>query len=364
MRPLVPFLAVVVLMAGCVQEPPVAVDGNATLVVTALWNVTGNDSLPSYEPLVNAKVLITSEYGSMVRMTDGSGRLVMEHMPAATYNIAVRRAHPMDAGIQLVGSTVGLVARSGSVTGDTVYTKTISSSGIAINEIYSVGPVNNMFFFYDQYLELYNASDSTRYLDGMIVMRISGNSEGLGPGADEGADGDIDGVTYIFQFPGTPGGSQYPIHPGQFVVLAVDAVDHKALFPGSIDLSRADWEFYNQYSPEDIDNPGVPNLSNLRSDRTVDFLYGLTGDVMAIADGRDTVWVDGIDIATVIDAVEYQSSPPPASKKTLDARLDRGYALSPPRYSGQSIQRVEPGSDTNDSSIDFEIRPSATPGYH
>lgn len=363
MRRLVPILSGLLMMAGCAEDPPTAVDGNASLVIVAMWNTSGNDSLPTYEPLAGAKVLLTSEYGSMVRATDNTGVLRLDHLPAATYSIAVRRAHPLVPGIQLVGSAVGLKATSGALTADTILSRTISSTGIAINEIYSVGPVNNMFFFYDQFLELYNASDSTRYLDGMIVMRVSGNSEGLGPGADEGADGDMDGVTYISAFPGKIGGTDYPIHPGEFKVVAVDAVDHRAQFATSVDLSHADFELYNQYSPEDIDNPNVPNLINLRSDRTVDFLISLTSDVIALASGADTVWVDGIDIATVVDAVEYQSSPPPSSQKTLDSRLDRGYALSPPRYSGQSIQRVEPGSDTNDSSIDFEIRPSATPGY-
>ena len=66
------------------------------------------------------------------------------------------------------------MAHSGQVTADTVFSKTISSTGIAINEIYSVGPVNNMFFFYDQFLELYNASDSIRYLDGMLVHACLG----------------------------------------------------------------------------------------------------------------------------------------------------------------------------------------------
>lgn len=361
-RPIL-MLGILLLMAGCAEDPPTAVDGNATLVIVAIWNSSGNDSLPTFEPLAGAKVLLTSEYGSMVRATDNAGVLRLDHLPAATYSIAIRRSHPLDPGIQLVGSVTGLKTQSGLVIADTVLSRSISSTGIAINEIYSVGPLNDMFFFYDQFLELYNASDSTRYLDGMLVMRVSGNSEGLGPGADEGADGDIDGVTYISQFPGTVGGAQHPIRPGQFLVLAVDAVDHRAQFATSVDLSKADWEFYNQFSPEDIDNPNVPNLVNLRSDKTVDFLYSLTGDVMMIASGQDTVWVDGIDIATVVDAVEYQSSPPPTTKKTLDARVDRGYALSPPRYSGQSLQRVEPGSDTNDSTIDFEIRPTATPGY-
>jgi hypothetical protein len=255
-----------------------------------------------------------------------------------------------------------MAVRSGQVSADTILSKPISSTGIAINELYVAGPINNMFFFYDQFIELYNASDSIRYLDGMLVSRMSGNNEGLGPGADEGSDGDIDGVTYIFRFPGTPGGTTYPIRPGQFVVLAVDAVNHKSLFPNSYDLTGSDWEFYNQYSPEDVDNPGVPNLINMRSDKTTDFLINLTSDVILLASGRDTVWSDGIDINTVVDAVEYQSTPPPALQKTLDPRIDRGVALSPPRYSGQSMQRAEPGSDSNDATLDFVIIPAATPG--
>lgn len=82
-----------------------------------------------------------------------------------------------------------------------------------------------------------------------------------------------------------------------------------------------------------------------------------------MATGEDTVWVDGIRIDTIIDGVEYQSNPPPRNRKTLDPRVDRGYVLSPPRYSGMSMQRRLPGFDTNDSRVDFEILPRATPGY-
>jgi hypothetical protein len=352
-------------MAGCAQEPPVAVDGDGTLLIVALWDALPNDSLAILAPLANARVVLSSEYGIMVKQTGPDGVLRLDHLPNATFNVSVRKPHPADPGIQLVGATVGIAVRSGTTVLDTVVSKPISSSGIAINELYVGGPINSLFFFFDQYIELYNAGDSVRYLDGMQVIRMSGNSEGsqLGPGADEGLDGDIDGVTYIFNFPGSPGEQNHPIRPGQFVVLASDAADHSKVVSTSYDLSHADWEFYNQYSPEDIDNPAVPNLINTRSDRTADFLVNLVADVIVLASGRDTVWVDGIDISTVVDAVEYQSNPHPASTKTLDSRVDRGYALSPPRYSGQSMQRVEPGSDTNDSSVDFEIRARATPGY-
>ncbi len=356
-------VAAILMASGCAKDPPVGVDGDGMLTIVALWDEVQTDSLIILVPLAGAKVVASSEYGTMVRETGADGTLRLENLPSATFNISIRKRHPLDPNIQLVGATVGLVVRSGEVRVDTVISKPISSTGIAINEIYAAGPVNDLFFFFDQFIELYNASDSTRYLDGMLISRVSGNNEGLGPGADEGADGDLDGFTYIFKFPGNPGEHAYPIVPGQFVTLAVDAVDHRSLFSASYDLSGADWEFYNQYSPEDVNNPAVPNLINIRSDKTVDFLISLTNDVIILSDGRDTVWVDGIDIGTVVDAVEYQSSHHPANKKTLDSRVDRGYALTPPKYSGQSIQRVEPGGDTNDSLVDFEIRARATPGY-
>jgi hypothetical protein len=92
----------------------------------------------------------------------------------------------------------------------------------------------------------------------------------------------------------------------------------------------------------------------------VEFLLGLSDDVVVVASGVDSVWQDGIAISTVLDAVEYQSSL--TSRKTLDPRLDRGFVLSPPKYSGKSMQRRVPGGDVNNSSFDFEILARATPG--
>ena len=45
------------------------------------------------------------------------------------------------------------------------------SSSLVINEIYYCGPVNRAFYFYDQFVELYNISVDTVYLDGMLVAR-------------------------------------------------------------------------------------------------------------------------------------------------------------------------------------------------
>ena len=83
--------------------------------------------------------------------------------------------------------------------------------------------------------------------------------------------------------------------------------------------------------------------------------------IVAIASGVDTVWTDGIDISTILDAVQY-SGQIRLTQNTIDDRLDRGIVQAPPRYSGKSIQRKEPGMDTNDGSLDWEILSTSTPG--
>lgn len=359
---LLSFISIFILFMGCAEKPPVTVDGEGKLLVVVLWDSTYSDNPSTSLPVQNAKVFVASRYGMKIVNTNLNGEVFIENLPTAVYGLSIKKPHPLDPNIVLIGVKQDLNVVSGRILIDTIYVSPVSSRGIVINEIYAAGPVNNIFYFYDQFIELYNGSDSVQYLDGMIIMRVSGNNEGKGPGADEDDDGDIDGVVYAFKFPGNPGEKNIPIRPGQFIVCAVDAVDHRKMISTSIDLSNADWEFYNQFSPEDIDNPNVPNLINMFPHRTQDFLINLINDVIVIADGRDSVLLDGVDISTIVDGVEYQPNPHPQNKKTLDPRVDRGYILSPPRYSGRSMQRKEPGFDTNDSGVDFEIIEPPTPG--
>jgi len=352
---------VFILFAGCRENPPVGADGRAAIKIYSVWDSVLQDKNTMSLPMKNANAILTSEYGTFLKTTDENGVLELSGLPSSVYNISVRMHHPSDQNILLVGNLSGVSIVSGELFSDTILAKPISSFGIAINEVYACGPVNNIFFFYDQFIELYNSSDSIKYLDGIQVMRVSSNSTGKGAGADEDDDGDMDGVTYIFKFPGVPGEKNYPFYPKTYQVLASDGINHKSTIASSIDLSNADWEFFNQFSPNDLDNPNVKNLINVRADKTVDFLIGLNDDIIVIATGVDSVWSDGIEFSTIIDGFEYQSSP--TLMKTLDDRVDRGFALSPARYSGKSMQRRDAGGDTNDSSLDWEIIPSPTPGY-
>ncbi|MEI7812217.1 MAG: DUF4876 domain-containing protein [Ignavibacteria bacterium] len=353
---------IIFIMQGCAEKPPVMADGESNILLRAYWN-RADDTSRGYLPMQNAKVILSSEYGIMVKYTDVNGVLDMKGIPTASYNVSVRMTHPDDPGILLVGNKTAVSTHSGSTVTDTIFSKAVSNSGIALNEVYISGPVNNQFYFSDQFLELYNSGDSVKYLDGMMVMRFSGNGDTgqKGPGADEGNDGDIDGATYIYKFPGHPGEMNYPFLPKKFLVLASKAIDHRRIVSASIDLSNADWEFYNQFSTTDIDNPAVPNLINMKLENTTKFLLSLVSDVVIISDGRDMDWRDGINISTILDGAEYQSTV--GSQKTLDTKIDKGFVLSPTRYSCKSMQRREPGIDTNDGNMDWEIIPHPTPGY-
>ena len=342
------------------QNPPVAQDGKGSIVLKAVWDKS-TDSISDIVPLQNAQVIMNSQYGMKIYYTGSDGFLRLNHLPSATYSVSIKAPHPADASIILVGSIRGLNIVSGQTSTSTDTAKPVSSTGIAINEIYCAGPVNNIFYIYDQFIELYNSSDSVKYLDGMEVMRVSGTDNmTYRPGGDWYHNGKMQGITYIYKFPGRAGEKNYPFNPKQFLVLAGDAIDHRKAVSTSIDLSHADWEFVNQYMAGDYDNPNVPNLLNMRPDNGTKFLIALDDDIIAIASGVDTTWTEGIDISSILDAVQYRANT--NLPKYIDDRLDKGIVQAPPRYSGKSMERKEPGMDTNDGSVDWDILPHPTPG--
>lgn len=292
-------------------------------------------------------------------LTDDSGHVFFDSLPNGYYIASVGYDFPFDNELgtsRVTGQKEFYVQEDSAVT-DTLVARVSGKPGLKINEIYYMGPPNKIFYFYDQFIELYNASSDTVYLDGMIVCR-------MGP-CTIGADN----VTYIFQFPGEPVvGRDHPVAPGQFVVLAQDAIHHvivqgKDTLVNSIDLTNADWEFVNSQDYADTDNPNVPNLDNIKEGHRLDFMIALGSDVVLIADGRDVDYNDGIDMETIIDVVEYSSSS--SNIKDITEELDAGWAgVGAIKYSGQSIERIEPGFDTDNSTIDFIVLDAPTPGYH
>ncbi|RKY56542.1 MAG: hypothetical protein DRP89_01170 [Candidatus Neomarinimicrobiota bacterium] len=337
---------------SCFKEKPTQYDGALSIKLFVEFEGKLLTSIP-----VSLK---TYDYNvaTFTDTTDSSGMVIFEDLPWAYYRVNVKSEvivpSPVDTTLMdtlLVIYTDYIEIGNENTIIDTLHAIASGAEpGLKINELYTVGPVNggSIHYFSDQFFELYNSSDDTVYLDGMIFCRIYHM---------------LDWISSIFQFPGEPlMGREYPVPPDSFVVVALDAYDHRTVIPESIDLSNADWEFRNSMDYADFDNPDVPNLDNLEVGCHLDFGIGLTMDVILIADGSDTDYPGGIDIETVIDCVEYASFA--HHIKDIEPELDRGFGgVGLSKYSGLSLERIAPGFDTNNSTLDFEIIPHPTPGY-
>ncbi|MBD3223335.1 MAG: DUF4876 domain-containing protein [Caldithrix sp.] len=369
------------LSVACQRTMPTQQDGQMefTVVVKDASGIVQGDSMLAYSPVSHATVTLASNSyyttenkpETFTAVTDADGQVCFKDLPMASYSVDVQKewiyedteTGMMDT-VMLRGSKI-VDLMPGSEMIDTVETIMETASDLVINEIYYCGPVNNAFYFYDQFVELYNPSKDTVYLDGKVLCRALSRQH---PQMDTI---DFMQALYIYQFPGEPlTGRNYPLLPGEFTVIAQDAFDHSQFIGSSIDLSTADWEFYNPYKG-DYDSPPA-NVTNIAPDNSVDFMINLSHNGVILADGSE--WYYGeysqsgnyqyihLPLHTIIDAVEYASSL--ESTKELTRRVDAGFAgVGMSKYSGKSTERRIPGFDTNNSTLDFIVIDHPTPGY-
>jgi hypothetical protein len=290
-------------------------------------------------------------------MTGETGVAVFEELASGTYSVFVRREVSVGPN-KIVFTGFGDLGLSGEETvSDTILAKTVSVSNLMINEIFYAGSCASSYYFYDQYVELYNASNDTLYLDNVILTRQLGT---IDPDME---NKDYVRAIYAFQLKGT--GRQWPIAPGRYVVIAADAVNHRNYCANSPDLSKADYECFNALG-NDYDVPGVPNFESIIPGRTTDYLINLVHNAVVIATGEEYSIDENnymfLPIYTVIDGVEYSANP--SAKKEMTVRVDAGFAgVGVTRYSATSVERREPGLDTNNSTYDFVNISPVTPGY-
>lgn len=372
---------ILIFLYACVEDMPSEKDGRFTyqaVVIDTLGIFAVNSQL-GYAPFKNREITLESksyfesdgQEKKFFAKTDNAGKVHFENLALSDYVLYTEivdttEISPLTGELDTVkisaNVTLEIIENSSGV--DTLYVNKVIP-GLVINEIYYAGPVNKAFYFYDLFIELYNASDTTVYLDGMMLCRAR---QSVHP--DMETNDFVQGI-YVHQFPGVPlTGREYPLEPGKFTVVAGDAVDHSQYMPGALDLSAMEWEFYNPYAGE-VDNPAL-NVTNILIDRTTDFLINLSHNAIILTDGSDWYYGESytsgdkqyvhLPFESVIDAVEYSSNP--ESNKELTKRLDAGFAgIGISKYSGKSTERRIPGFDTNNSTLDFITLDIPTPGY-
>ena len=118
----------------------------------------------------------------------------------------------------------------------------------------------------DQYLILTNNSDHLIYADSLAIVESKFQSDmqwELTPNLMK----DAITVSWLYLIPGN--GTSVPVYPGESILIALNAKDHTAINSNSIDLSGAQFEFYD-VSPNaefiDEDNPAATNLIKWYSD--------------------------------------------------------------------------------------------------
>lgn len=310
--------------------------------------------------------------------------------------------------------------------------KTARLGDLVIKQIYYSGShVSQGASFRDQFIEIHNNSNEIIYADGLYFGQAYGVlnnttteyvqangqwdwSQSIGMTAGAAANTDYSYCDYIYQIPGN--GNQYPILPGESIVIAQSALNHKAPLVGNdgkpievqnpdltIDLSGADFEVnYSAFRAtlgeepfkSDIENPAVPNLNIVYVGRSG--AYHATTDLILDNLGRDsyiifraenfnfndyplpnvlqvtstTKYFVQIPANIVIDGVETQHVSTNIPRR-LPESLDTSSTKVNTAYSTESVIRktkqVVDGRtilvDTNNSANDFTIIKATPRGY-
>jgi hypothetical protein len=202
--------------------------------------------------------------------TDDQGMLTLPDLPIGDYWVWAERYPTGDEGQAPVfappalggGRRIGL--QRGST--ESIPLRGQEDGSLVISEFHyhqppawmTGGVVDHSQYYW--YIELYNNSDTTIYLDGKII----------GGGFNYPIDGDLWPCSETAEFRNDPlgiwaqffqafpgSGHDYPVAPGKTVLIPEEAIDHSAITPGLPDLRNADFQF--SFAGH-VANPAVPTM--------------------------------------------------------------------------------------------------------
>lgn len=250
----------------------------------------------------------------------------------------------------------------------------------------------------DAWFRIANNSADTLFADGLCIVESDFNSGKAGR-HDYQPDimSEAMAVTAVYQIPG--GGRDVPVLPGGSILLADVAKDHRADNALSFDLSKADFEWYDEGKDIDTEAPNltcvfkksktlwVPSVQYNRS-YAIGFLGGAPGKlsvdayltdykydysyVIMVKETEKTMTGSAyrFENAWALDAVAFAPSAD-FGWSVIDQSLDAGHVSmgetgSDASRRGKSARRRFEGgvfADSNNSSDDFVVVDEADPYY-
>lgn len=248
----------------------------------------------------------------------------------------------------------------------------------------------------DQFFELYNNSDKVLYADGLCIGETALKTAHINENFSPDIRNEAVPLRTVYRIPGS--GKEHPVQPGETFVFCDLAINHKEINPQSVDLSKADFEWYDN-NKRDVDIPEVPNMERVvvKYAKAVWKLFSIGQHSYVLFRVPNTVSAEQfaekqafhyeftlrektyssnvwkIENAKVIDAVEC-STPSAFEWKAMSSELDLTWTHSGDadnaRY-GHSVKRKISHKigerivlqDTNDSATDFiATAPNPSPG--
>ncbi|WP_456103570.1 DUF4876 domain-containing protein [Prevotella sp.] len=152
-----------------------------------------------------------------------------------------------------------------------------SGAGFVISEVFFAGTrtLQNKDYVNDQYIKIANNSDTVMYADGLAIVQSlfqTNMKNDYKPNVMNSAMT----VDDVFVIPGS--GKEHPVQPGEEIVIAWNARNHKEFNTNSIDLSKANFQMYSSMTLEDVDENGEDIEKEVQNDKVPLLLHWYGSD--------------------------------------------------------------------------------------
>ena len=350
-----------------------------------------NDGL-AWNNITDAKLIVSNDKGLHDTISIKGDTTIT--FVQGQYNFVVTGKVKDEAAAYVQGTAGANLFQNATV--NVALSKVVRSS-LIFKAIYTTG--GKQGYMKDGYFEIVNNSDEVQYLDGLLLSAPAGKQQNKNAWQANGfEDLYACGQGQVLAFPGS--GHDYPLQPGQSVLIANDGANHKDLAGAGNhcpDLSKADWEVYLSYVNGEIDYP-AKNLDVIfvnnkymkafglgffgRAYVLARLPQGMTPEAFA-ADHSNIKKEPGNAAATmeylvipskyVLDAVDIWDAQTTNHYPTFLAKDDAEGVLASKAWEGKCVRRkvtkVVNGrayyQDTNNSANDFlnnqELKPGVTP---
>ncbi|MDR0688457.1 MAG: DUF4876 domain-containing protein [Prevotellaceae bacterium] len=357
--------------------------------ITVSVQITTPDSVTTVPESYQVEFINYNDNSKVEKTAGADGKVTASILPGV-YTISVS-AEALEQGFSTIYS--GSLVNENIVTDGASYTievKVAKSGTLVFKEIYYAGSKtpSNASYFRDQFFEIYNNSESVVYADGLCVGTLYTNlASATQPTWDKENAADYVYYQWLWQIPGT--GTQYPIQPGEAIIVAQWATNHQveALNPNApVNLSSSEFEGYIAASSTQIQTDEqainlnlIYRMSSFQS--MPQWLNSVNGCAYALffPDGKtditelttqegSTAQGVAIPISLILDAVETVKDETQVQLKRIPTVLDAGATFVSATYNSKSVARkikeTKDGrniyQDTNNSTNDFEVQDTPT----